>query len=199
MVNGEEQSGNPADYHPDDQDKITIAFLPDGDADPRAAARGARRPPEPAPTCSKVRADAPARSSRCQAELGEDRLAGPHEQPRGVGGLATRHRALGAALPARQLLGRGGPHSRPHRRRRADRGGPSPPRRRRRRAAPSPARSSGFASTTPAAQQRQQPQLGELVRAGGDAARPSASSSSRAVHGLGRGASVSTASSPSAP
>jgi len=33
-VNGEEQSGNPADFHPEDQDVITIAFLPDGDAIP---------------------------------------------------------------------------------------------------------------------------------------------------------------------
>jgi hypothetical protein len=33
-VNGEEQSGNPSDYQPKDQDQITIAFLPDGDAIP---------------------------------------------------------------------------------------------------------------------------------------------------------------------
>jgi hypothetical protein len=31
-VNGEERSGNPADYRPDDGDVITIAFIPDGDA-----------------------------------------------------------------------------------------------------------------------------------------------------------------------
>ena len=37
-VNGEEQSGNPADYHPSDQDKITIAFLPDGDPIPEPPA-----------------------------------------------------------------------------------------------------------------------------------------------------------------
>jgi hypothetical protein len=34
-VNGEEQDGNPADYKPDDQDVIEIAFLPDGDAIPQ--------------------------------------------------------------------------------------------------------------------------------------------------------------------
>jgi hypothetical protein len=34
MVNSEEQSGNPADYHPEDQDKITIAFVPEGDPIP---------------------------------------------------------------------------------------------------------------------------------------------------------------------
>jgi hypothetical protein len=34
MVNGEEQSGNPADYRPDDGDSITVAFLPEGDAIP---------------------------------------------------------------------------------------------------------------------------------------------------------------------
>jgi hypothetical protein len=33
-VNGEEQDGDPADYHPSDQDTITIGFLPDGDAIP---------------------------------------------------------------------------------------------------------------------------------------------------------------------
>lgn len=34
MVNGEEQDGNPSDYKPDDQDVISIAFLPDGDPIP---------------------------------------------------------------------------------------------------------------------------------------------------------------------
>jgi len=33
-VNGEEQDGNPADYKPDDQDVIAIAFLPEGEAIP---------------------------------------------------------------------------------------------------------------------------------------------------------------------
>ena len=33
-VNGEEQSGNPGDYVPEDGDVITIAFLPEGDAIP---------------------------------------------------------------------------------------------------------------------------------------------------------------------
>jgi len=32
MVNGTEQEGNPADYAPEDGDRIIIAFLPDGDA-----------------------------------------------------------------------------------------------------------------------------------------------------------------------
>lgn len=34
MVNGTEQDGNPADFAPEDGDRITIAFLPDGDAIP---------------------------------------------------------------------------------------------------------------------------------------------------------------------
>jgi hypothetical protein len=33
-VNGSEQSGNPADYAPEDQDEISITFLPEGDAIP---------------------------------------------------------------------------------------------------------------------------------------------------------------------
>ena len=38
MVNGTEQDGNPADFAPDNGDRITIAFLPDGD--------GIKEPPD---------------------------------------------------------------------------------------------------------------------------------------------------------
>jgi len=38
MVNGTEQDGNPADFAPDDGDRITIAFLPDGDTIPEPPA-----------------------------------------------------------------------------------------------------------------------------------------------------------------
>jgi hypothetical protein len=48
MVNSEEQSGNPADYHPEDQDKITIAFLPEGDPIPDPPAEVLAALPHPA-------------------------------------------------------------------------------------------------------------------------------------------------------
>lgn len=38
MVNGTEKDGNPADFAPEDGDRITIAFLPDGDAIPEPPA-----------------------------------------------------------------------------------------------------------------------------------------------------------------
>jgi hypothetical protein len=47
-VNGEEQSGNPSDFHPEDQDVITIAFLPDGDAIPEPPAEVLAVLPKPA-------------------------------------------------------------------------------------------------------------------------------------------------------
>lgn len=47
-VNGEEQEGNPADYKPDDQDVISIAFIPDGDAIPEPPADVLAALPNPA-------------------------------------------------------------------------------------------------------------------------------------------------------
>ena len=184
MVNGEEQDGNPADYHPE---------RPGQDHD-RVPARRRRRSPtrrprcsppsRTPPTCKKVRADAPRAAAWCHGRR-EDRLARAHEQTRRVGHLATRHRALGTALPASQLLGRRGAH-------RVGVGvvGKTEARRHRRavaaaRAAPSPARSSGLASIDTAAEQREQPQLGELVRTALTAARPRRAASSRAGRGLG--------------
>lgn len=52
-VNGEEQDGNPADFHPEDQDVITIAFLPDGDPIPEPPAEVLAILPKP----SDVRQD----------------------------------------------------------------------------------------------------------------------------------------------
>ena len=49
-VNGEEQDGNPADYKPDDQDVIEIAFLPDGEPIPEPPAEVLAVLPNPADT-----------------------------------------------------------------------------------------------------------------------------------------------------
>jgi hypothetical protein len=47
-VNGEEQDGNPADFKPEDQDVITIAFLPDGEPIPEPPAEVLEALPNPA-------------------------------------------------------------------------------------------------------------------------------------------------------
>jgi hypothetical protein len=49
-VNGEEQDGNPADFKPDDQDVIEIAFLPDGEPIPEPPAEVLAVLPNPADT-----------------------------------------------------------------------------------------------------------------------------------------------------
>jgi hypothetical protein len=46
-VNGEEQDGNPADYKPEDQDVIEIAFLPDGEPIPEPPAEVLAALPNP--------------------------------------------------------------------------------------------------------------------------------------------------------
>jgi len=49
-LNGEEQDGNPSDYKPEDQDVISIAFLPDGDPIPEPPADVLAALPKPADT-----------------------------------------------------------------------------------------------------------------------------------------------------